>query len=192
MTTLLHSLFSQQHRCIPPPLKDWDFRVADWCNNYREQHGQAQIVEIPIDSGVFIFDLHFERVILAYALSIKQEQERDTSRMRGFPNVNASFQKTQRGADQVADKGHFLSHASGGGLDINLFPHERHLNRGWSEAGKRFRAMEKHTARHPGTFYFHRACYEDDSWVPAQLHYGVLKDESEWWEDTFDNTPIED
>ncbi len=85
------------------------------------------------------------------------------------------------------DRGHFLGHASGGELDINLFPQDRRLNRGWSEEGKLFRKMESHAASHPGTFFFHGAVYADDSWVPDRLEYGVLLDDREWWIETFHN-----
>ena len=53
------------------------------------------------------------------------------SRMRGFPDVSASVRRALGTRAFFADKGHFLGHASGGVLDINLFPQRRELNRGW-------------------------------------------------------------
>src|SRR5216683_3042649 len=43
------------------------------------------------------------------------------------------------------DKGHFIAHSIGGAVDcaeVNVFVQLRAPNRGWSEAGKRFREME--------------------------------------------------
>jgi len=48
-------------------------------------------------------------------------------------------------------KGNFLGHASGGELDINLFPNGR-TEPGWSDEGKQFRQMERYVADHPGHF----------------------------------------
>lgn len=89
----------------------------------------------------------------------------------------------------AVDKGHFLGHASGGVLDINLFPHRRDLNRGWSPEGKRFRRMERFVAEHPGTFFFHRPCYDDGLWIPLALEYGVLLEGTRWWIERFRNKP---
>src|ERR1019366_8678581 len=85
------------------------------------------------------------------------------------------------------DRGHFLSHAAGGELDINLFPQRRELNRGWSPQGKVFRQMERSVANNPGTFHFHRALYDDDTWIPCRLEYGVLENDLEWWITRFIN-----
>ena len=59
--------------------------------------------------------------------------------MRRFPDVDVGVNAVLGAEAFAADKGHLLSHASGGELDINLFPHRRELNRGWSEEGKLFR-----------------------------------------------------
>lgn len=36
---------------------------------------------------------------------------------------------------------------------MNLFLQRRDLNRGWSQQGKQYRAMEQYLADHPGTFF---------------------------------------
>lgn len=138
---------------------------------------------------MFVFDHTLERVVVAYAVSIEQLTARDASRMRGFPNVNASVRAALGEKAFAVDKGHFLGHASGGVLDINLFPHRRDLNRGWSVEGKRFRTMERFIAEHPGTFFFHRPSYDDDTWIPFALEYGVLLDGTTWWIERFQNKP---
>ena len=66
------------------------------------------------------------------------------------------------------------------------FPQRRELNRGWSDEGKRFRAMERYVAGHPGAFFYHRPLY-DETWIPDRLEYGVLVDDREWWVDSFTN-----
>jgi hypothetical protein len=72
------------------------------------------------------------------------------------------------------DKGHFMANATGGPLEINLFPQKRAINRGWSEDGKLYRAMEKFVAGNPGTFVFSRPVYKDFSLRPVGLEFGYL------------------
>jgi hypothetical protein len=67
-----------------------------------------------------------------------------------------------------------MSHRQGGGLDINLFPQRADVNQGRSTQGKTYRAMERACVANPGTFCFSRPIYDDQTWVPAELDYGVL------------------
>ena len=107
--------------------------------------------------------------------------------MRGFPNVNIGVRAVLGDKAFLADRGHFLGHASGGVLDINLFPQRRELNRGWSAEGREFREMERFVSTHPGVFFYHRPIYDDDTWIPWQLDYGVLVDDERWWVRRFCN-----
>jgi hypothetical protein len=52
--------------------------------------------------------------------------------------------------------------------------------------------MERFVASHLGTFFFHRPLYDDGTWVPAELEYGVLLDDERWWRDLFHNKPPAD
>ncbi len=174
---------------VPAALCDWDSRVGSWYDAYEHAAADAYLTEINLDAAVFTFDLTFERLVLAYAVSTPQLTARDASRIRGFPNVNESVRTALGGMAFTVDKGHYLGHASGGTLDINLFPHRRDLNRGWSADGKRFREMERHVDKYPGTFFYHRPSYDDDTWIPASLEYGVLVDNQTWWVGTFRNKP---
>jgi hypothetical protein len=183
----LAELFERAARPLPRALSDWENRVSVWCEEYRAAFQQADLSEINLDLAVFVFDHAAERVTLAYALSVEQLMKRDSSRIRGFPNVNISVRTALGENAFIADKGHFLGHASGGILDINLFPQRRELNRGWSPEGKRFRSMERYVAEHPGTFFYHRPCYDDEEWIPQLLEYGVLKADTQWWVDRFRN-----
>ena len=185
--TTLQALYASTGRAFPAALSDWDEVVDRFIADYEERFGQSEISTINLDSAYFLFDHGFDRVVLAYAMSTLQLTRRDSTRMRGFPNVNVSVRRVLGDAAFMADKGHYLGHASGGILDINLFPQRRELNRGWSEEGKRFRSMERYVAEHPGAFFYHRPIYDDESWVPASLEYAVLKDGATWWKDTFRN-----
>jgi hypothetical protein len=91
---------------------------------------------------------------------------RDSARMRGHP----------RSAILGDDRGHLIACAAGGGYDINLVAMDASLNRGYSPAGARFRAMERRAAARPGTLYFVRLLYEDRTARPAALEVGVEAD----------------
>jgi hypothetical protein len=183
----LEQLFSEAGRPIPEGLATWEDRLDDWCADYRGAGDSAEIVEIKLGSFVFLFDLVDERVVIAYGMSNPEKRRRDASRMKGFPNVNAGVRAVLGDQAFPADKGHFLNHASGGQLDMNLFPQKRDLNRGWSEEGKRYRRMERYVAEHEGAFFYHRPIYVDDTWIPGELDYGVLMDDRQWWVDKFHN-----
>ena len=183
----LIKLFGHANLRVPSALAGWDMRIDQWCDDYVAQYAAANLSEMNLDLAVFIFDHYLERVVLAYALSVEQLMKRDSSRMRGFPDVNISVRKALGDKAFAADRGHFLGHASGGILDINLFPQRRELNRGWSGEGKRFRQMERYVAEHGGTFFYHRAIYSDETWIPHSLEYGVLRENRIWWVDTFMN-----
>ena len=127
-------------------LADWPTRSDHLLREYEDGNPTSELSEVNLELAYFIFDLVAERVVLAYAFSTPSLTKRDASRIRGFPNVNASVKKAMGDRAFHADKGHFLGHASGGTLDINLFPQRRDLNRGWSDQGKRYRAMERYVA----------------------------------------------
>lgn len=185
--TSIERLFDHAHKTLSNAVNGWEDLVSSWDEDYYVRFPDAQLTETHLDFAVFEFDHTFERVTLAYALSIEQLMRRDVSRMRGFPNVNQGVRGALGDKAFTADKGHFLGHASGGILDINLFPQRRELNRGWSVEGKRFRSMERFVADHSGTFFYHRPQYDDESWIPCRLEYGVLVDDVRWWVDAFQN-----
>lgn len=183
----LMRVFRHVGHALPSALANWEEQVATWNDAYRAMFPIAQLSDIHIDFAVFEFDELNERVTLAYSLSVEQLMKRDSNRMRGFVNVNELVRKIMGGKAFVADKGHFLGHASGGVLDINLFPQRRELNRGWSPEGKRFRQMERYVEEHPITFFYHRPLYNDDSWIPHYLEYGILVESTTWWVEVFQN-----
>src|SRR5437870_1755439 len=172
----LKRLYAEIHRPVPQALGNWAQRVSEWCADYCTQWSNAILTEITLPPAAFVFDHTCERVCLAFAVSVPQLMERDHSRIRGFPRVNESVQKVLGENAFPADRGHFLGHASGGELDLNLFPQSRQLNRGWSAEGKRFRRMERFAASNSGTFFFHHPLYDDATWIPSRLEYGVLRE----------------
>ena len=122
-----------------------------------------------------------DRVVGALGISSRAEQPRDASRMRCWLGATEEFVGTER------DKGHFMAHCIGGGLDVNVFSQERRLNRGWSPQGKTYRKMETYCRERPGTFCFSRPIYEDGSSVPRWLEFGIIKDDQALWVELFDN-----
>lgn len=84
------------------------------------------------------------------------------------------------------DRGHFVAHTAGGGLDLNLFPQLATLNRGRSQEGRLWRQMENYAAEHPGTPLFARPIYRDSSWRPAMIELGLLTD-GKLWSERFSN-----
>jgi hypothetical protein len=56
-----------------------------------------------------------------------------------------------------------------------MFPQDRELNRGWSVAGRRYRALEREIANTPGAFFFCCLLYADDSDFLAVVELGVLR-----------------
>lgn len=182
----LASIFDRVERAVPAALLDWEGRVDDWCTEYKVGTPAARVLEVDLITAVYLFDQTAERVVLAYGISTLPERPRDKNRMRGFPDVKGGARKLL-GEDVVPfDRGHFLSHATGGPLDMNLFPQRRDVNQGRNGWG-RYRSMERYAAAHLGTFQFSRPTYCDHSWIPEQLEYGVLKEDGAWWLETFPN-----
>ena len=180
-------LFQMAGRPIPPALRDWESRVAAWCDEYGKRYSASAILEVNLQIAIYLFDRTLERVLVAYGASSPQLEERDMNRMRRFPDVNVGVRAILGTDAFAADRGHFLGHASGGELDINLFPQRKELNRGWSAEGKVFRSMERFAAEHLGTFMYHRPIYDDETWIPDRLEFGLLTDDREWWIEEFQN-----
>ncbi len=149
-----------------------------WCAAYeRMPHDGVNIVQLNDGSYEFLFDLVAERVVAAFGTSGYNPGRRDSSRMAGFlPRTDGMTYRERFFATHGSryDRGHFMSHRSGGGLDINLFPQRADVNQGHSAAGRQYREMERAAVTHRNTFVFSRPIYYDRSWVPAELEYGLL------------------
>ncbi|MBI4649265.1 MAG: hypothetical protein HY738_22380 [Bacteroidia bacterium] len=175
-----------------------------WADIYQSQSERmTDICRIQYGSFEYIFDDYAtlekkgivpvnpkieSRLIAAFGKSPPPKKQRDDYRLRGWVG------KTETYFGNTWDKGHFIGHSIGGnvdGLEINVFLQRRDLNRGWSEAGKRFRKMEEYCFKHSGTFCFNRPIYFDQTSRPAFYEFGILKLSHELWVECFDNKPNE-
>ena len=163
-----------------------------WLERYhRMSNGPTNVMEVPLKNFTYLFDFCSElieagelaadaredRTLGAYGISQSARERRDSSRIRGFP-----------GSDERGDRGHLAAHASGGGLDINVFHQNVYLNRGWSPAGKRYREMERYCAQNQGTFFFSRLIYTDLTARPTEIEFGIRGANSALWLEVFENS----
>ncbi len=163
-----------------------------WIDRYHQMClGPTNVLEVPLKGFTYLFDFCSElidagelpadaredRTLGAYGLSQTAGAGRDASRIRGFP-----------GSDERGDRGHLAAHASGGGLDINVFHQDAYLNRGWSPEGKRYREMERYCAQNAGTFFFSRLIYGDATARPAEIEFGILTGSRTLWTEVFANS----
>lgn len=124
------------------------------------------------------------RLVAVLGRSELKTEGRDDGRLRGWVGP------TQKMFGREWDKGHFIAHSMGGAVDgreLNVFVQRRELNRGWSEAGKRFREMEKYCVSNLGTFCFSRPLYVDQTAKPAFVEFGILTTDGKLWVECFDN-----
>lgn len=163
-----------------------------WLEEYKRMcSGPTNVLEMSVSGFDYLFDFSSElvmsgettedlvqddRLVAAHGVSRAAEAKRAKSRIRGFPS-----------GQEREDRGHFVAHTAGGGLDINLFHQAAALNRGWSAAGKRYRAMERYCASHAGTFFFNRPIYSDKTARPSAIEFGILKSDGTMWVEQFAN-----
>ncbi len=149
------------------------FRTFEYiCDHYSELEATG---EVPYDQTIE------DRVVAVLGTSARAEEMRDAGRLRSWAGPTEELLGTER------DKGHFMAHCIGGGLDVNVFSQERRLNRGWSPEGKIYRQMETYCYEQPGTFCFSRPIYADGSSVPRRLEFGLLKADQTLWAEVFEN-----
>ena len=85
------------------------------------------------------------------------------------------------------DKGHFIPHCNDGQPDHNLYPQLRELNRGFNLQGKLYRSMERYCKLNEGVFFFVRPIYDDLTWLPFQIDFGIFTREKGLLLNRFDN-----
>jgi hypothetical protein len=146
--------------------------TAEYLSSTGADPGDLVVVD-PGNGFSYVFDLAGSlgvepcswapRVVGVWGCSQPGGARRDQSRMRGHP-------RPRRDED---DRGHLIACAAGGGYDVNLVPMNAALNRGWSPEGARFRAIERRAAEVPGTLFFIRALYDDDTDRPHRFEVGV-------------------
>lgn len=134
--------------------------------------------------GILPPDSAEDRLVAVHGRSRPPKTTRRDVLMRRFPLGPA--EALGSGAEAF-DRGHFIAHSIGGRYDVNLFPQQRALNRGWSATGRRFRTMESYCRKHPGTYCFARPLYAGLSAHPVVVEFGVLRQDRFLWVDRFDN-----
>jgi len=148
---------------------------AAWSDAYRSMTPAANLYEFGPEPWTFLFDFatetgapQWDRTVAAWGQSVPGRRPRDESYQRGYPGPGGR-------ADRPLDKGHLVPHQIGGEFGQNIFPQDRELNRGWSEQGRRYRALEREAGATPGTFFFCRLVYTDETDFPAWVELGILR-----------------
>lgn len=126
-------------------------------------------------------DMSESRVVYVHGKTQPSTGGRNVSRQKGWVGPT----ETYLGMD--TDKGHFMAHSIGGGLEINIFAQDRATNRGWSQRGRTYRKMEQYCAVNPGTYCFSRPIYEDLTSRPRAFDFGVLVSLEHLWVERFEN-----
>jgi hypothetical protein len=142
---------------------------------YEAEHPGCALHQFEQSAATHLFDLagsadlpQEDRTIAAWALTPRVVDQRDTVYQRGFPMAP--------GADDApVDGGHLIPHFSGGEFGPDIFRQDRALNRGWSDQGRKYRALEREAADIPGTFHFGHLLYSDDSAYPSEIGIGLLR-----------------
>jgi hypothetical protein len=149
--------------------------LAALAERYERRHRTSELLEFSQSGATYLFDFasavggsQEDRTVGAWTVTPPRVGERDVAYQRGFP--------LPPGPDGTAvDRGHLIPHLSGGEFGPNIFSQDRALNRGWSEQGRRFRALEREAAATPGTLYFGHLLYDDDTAYPCELETGLLR-----------------
>jgi hypothetical protein len=144
--------------------------LARW---YADEHRNCALQQFEQSGASYLFDFassaelpQEDRTVAAWALTLADIGQRDAAYQRGFP-------MTPSPGDERVDRGHLIPHLSGGEFGPNIFRQDRALNRGWSEQGKKYRALEREAAATPGTFFFGHLIYSDDSAYPRDIEVGI-------------------
>lgn len=141
---------------------------------YELCYPECSLLEFKQNGATYVFDYasdvgakQEDRTIAAWAVTPDDVHKRDRSYQHGFP-----LSQTSTGD---VDRGHLIPHLSGGEFGPNIFKQDRDLNRGRSDQGKRYRALEREAAATPGAFYFGHLLYEDDTAYPAAIETGLIR-----------------
>lgn len=159
----------------PAPADVGRVLLAAAAARYERVCPDCSLVQFTQSGATYLFDLasaagaeQEDRTVAAWTVTPGAVGKRDVSYQRGFPLA------ADPGDPQV-DRGHLIPHLSGGEFGPNIFRQDRALNRGWSDEGRRFRALEREAASGPGTFYFGHLLYEDDTAYPMEIEIGILR-----------------
>jgi hypothetical protein len=155
-----------------------------------EHEGACALFEFKQIGATYWFDFassaalpQEDRTIAAWAITPRDVRRRDSSYQRGFPMAPDDGSRV--------DRGHLIPHLSGGEFGPNIFRQDRALNRGWSDQGKLYRALERAAAGTPGALYFGHLLYADETADPKQIEIVVLLPHAALRVEQFDNRPGE-
>jgi hypothetical protein len=166
-----------------PRPSEWDAFVRDrlvplWLDAYdAATPWESEVVEVAQGALTYLFDMApataavgDSRVVAVWGRSIAAPAPRDRQRQAGFVPV------PERWSRAGYDRGHLVAHAAGGGMDMNFFPQAKGLNRGTTEQGKAWRALERAAVASPGTPLLVRPTYDGDGWAPERIDCCVVVD----------------
>ena len=150
--------------------------ISEQCAKlYRHETRTANLYELSLEPWTFLFDFSSEvdaeqwnHTIAAWGLSEPQKRPRDETYQRNYPSLNGR-------ASRPLDKGHMVPHQSGGDMGQDIFPQDRELNRGWSDEGKRYRALEREIGRTPSSLFVHRQIHIDATDFLGWIELAILR-----------------
>jgi hypothetical protein len=112
-------------------------------HRYETECGSCSLLQFEQSGATYLFDfasavgaVQEDRTVAAWAVTPASVRTRDVAYQRNFP-----LPPDPDGTP--VDRGHLIPHLSGGQFGPNIFPQCRALNRGWSEQGRRYRALER-------------------------------------------------
>lgn len=145
-----------------------DSLVQLWRDDYAAASPLAELLQVDVaEPGgppfSYLFDLALQRNVVAWGVPAYVTHKRDATRLAGHP----------LGGDNRYHRGHLMSHATGGGTDINLVPQFGSLNIG---AFRRLERLVRSLAQqHQTCLYFVRTVYGDASQMPRQIEQCVIQ-----------------
>lgn len=180
----------------------WGELPFAWLDAYmRGTPGRVNVHRIRVGQFEYLFDFQKEllnkggasfdsdsiedRVVAVHGQSKVLKRRRSDHLMRDHPLGPIELMEPARRA--LYDRGHFIGHAAGGELSMNLFPQYAPVNRGWSAPGKIYRAMERYCQVHPMTYCFSRPIYKSNSSLPRLIEFGLLRKDGALWIQQFPN-----
>ncbi len=135
--------------------------ASRWGAAYERQCGN-EIVCVDLGTLTYGFDIAAERLVYVTGKT-GTPGVRDLSRQRGSP----------RPSEKDDEKGHVIATSLGGGMDINLIPQARSVNRG---KGSQWASIERELAKRPGSSVAIHLVYSDASQRPASFEFGYETD----------------
>jgi hypothetical protein len=137
--------------------------VKGWLQNYDTMTlWAAKVIEISLGSLIYLFDgapsmsdaeAGDDRVVAVWGHSVAAKSPREKDRQAGFIPV------PEKWSHVGMDRGHFVAHAAGGGMDMNFFPQAKVL----PNAAKSGRPWSTRSLRIPE----HRCSYDRSTTMRA-------------------------